>query len=472
MESLLYEQLADRLIDHIEKGVYPVGSRLPSVRALAKSEQVSIATVTSAYSILEERGWAEPRPKSGYFVKRTAVAPLSMPKKSRAKTSPRAVTVAELAMAVQRGAAASRGVVFSAAVPDLEFPIAEVVKRNFTRLSRYSSSFGNGYDTPEGLLELRLQIARRAIDAGVHISPDAIITTMGAQNAISHALRALTVPGDIVAVESPCYFGLLQMIEGFGLKAIEIPTDPVTGMSVDALTLALQRWPIKAILTIPAFTNPLGCVIPMEKKRILIQLAQRYDIPIIEDDIYGDLQFEGRRSKALKSIDPDGRVLWCSSVSKTMDPHLRVGWIAPGRYYDEVLQQKFVSEISSPSLPQLVTAEIMKKGLYDRHLRHARASYQQRYLRLLELAREHFPKAMGVSSAKGGLVAWFEMPRSVDATELYYICREEDIHIAPGELFSVSGLYQNCFRLSFSNEWTPEREQAIAFIGRILHKMT
>lgn len=189
MESLLYEQLADRLIDHIEKGVYPVGSRLPSVRALAKSEQVSIATVTSAYSILEERGWAEPRPKSGYFVKRTAVAPLSMPKKSRAKTSPRAVTVAELAMAVQRGAAASRGVVFSAAVPDLEFPIAEVVKRNFTRLSRYSSSFGNGYDTPEGLLELRLQIARRAIDAGVHISPDAIITTMGAQNAISHALR-------------------------------------------------------------------------------------------------------------------------------------------------------------------------------------------------------------------------------------------------------------------------------------------
>ncbi|TCS35907.1 PLP-dependent aminotransferase family protein [Reinekea marinisedimentorum] len=472
MESLLYEQLADRLIDHIEEGVYPVGSRLPSVRALAKSEQVSIATVTSAYSILEERGWAEPRPKSGYFVKRTAIEPLSMPKKSRAKTSPRAVTVAELAMAIQRGAAASRGVVFSAAIPDLEFPIAEVVKRNFTRLSRYSSSFGNGYETPEGLLELRLQIARRAIDAGVHISPDALITTMGAQNAISHALRALTTAGDIVAVESPCYFGLLQMIEGFGLKAIEIPTDPVTGISVDALTLALQRWPIKAILTIPAFTNPLGCIIPMEKKRILIQLAQRYDIPIIEDDIYGDLQFEGRRSKALKSIDPDGRVLWCSSVSKTMDPHLRVGWIAPGRYYDEVLQQKFVSEISSPTLPQVVTAEIMKKGLYDRHLRHARASYHQRYMRLLELAREHFPESMRVSSAKGGLVAWFEMPRSVDATELYYICREEDIHIAPGELFSVSGLYQNCFRLSFSNEWTPEREQAIAFIGRILKKMT
>jgi DNA-binding transcriptional MocR family regulator len=209
----------------------------------------------------------------------------------------------------------------------------------------------------------------------------------------------------------------------------------------------------------------------MEKKRILIQLAQRYDIPIIEDDIYGDLQFEGRRSKALKSIDPDGRVLWCSSVSKTMDPHLRVGWIAPGRYYNEVLQQKFVSEISSPSLPQLVTAEIMKKGLYDRHLRHARVSYHLRYMRLLELAREYFPHSMRVSSAKGGLVAWFEMPRSVDATELYYICREEDIHLAPGELFSVSGLYQNCFRLSFSNAWTPDREQALAFIGRMLNKM-
>jgi DNA-binding transcriptional MocR family regulator len=471
MDVLLYEQLAGRLIDHIQEGVYPVGSRLPSVRALAKSEQVSIATVTSAYSVLEERGWAEPKPKSGYFVKRAAIESLNMPKRSRAKTSPRAVTVAELAMAVQRGAAASKGVVFSAAVPDLDFPISEVVKRNFTRLSRYQSSFGNGYDIPEGLLELRKQIARRAVDAGLHISPDALITTMGAQNAISHALRALTTAGDIVAVESPCYFGVLQMIEGFGLKAIEIPTDPVTGMSVDALTLALQRWPIKAILTIPAFSNPLGCIIPMEKKRILIQLAQRYDIPIIEDDIYGDLQFEGRRSKALKSIDPDGRVLWCSSVSKTMDPHLRVGWIAPGRYYNEVLQQKFVSEISSPSLPQLVTAEIMKKGLYDRHLRHARVSYHLRYMRLLELAREYFPHSMRVSSAKGGLVAWFEMPRSVDATELYYICREEDIHLAPGELFSVSGLYQNCFRLSFSNAWTPDREQALAFIGRMLNKM-
>jgi DNA-binding transcriptional MocR family regulator len=154
-----------------------------------------------------------------------------------------------------------------------------------------------------------------------------------------------------------------------------------------------------------------------------------------------------------------------------MDQHLRVGWIAPGRYYNEVLQQKFVSEISSPSLPQLVTAEIMKKGLNDRHLRHARVSYHLRYMRLLELAREHFPHSMRVSSAKGGLVAWFEMPRSVDATELYYICREEDIHLAPGELFSVSGLYQNCFRLSFSNAWTPDREQALAFIGRMLNKM-
>jgi DNA-binding transcriptional MocR family regulator len=472
MENLLYNQLADQLTSHISTGVYKIGERLPSVRALAKREQVSIATVNSAYAQLEDRGWVEARPKSGYFVRRASQDPIEPPNAYPLKPRPRPVSTTELAMEVQRGSALTQGASFCTAVPDLSFPINGILQRTFTRLSRSGSPFGQGYDSPEGLFALRQQIARRAIDAGIHLSPDALITTMGAQNSIALALRALTVPGDTVAVESPCYFGLLQMIESFGLKAIEIPCDPQTGLSVEALKLALQQWPIKTILSISNFSNPLGCSIPDANKKAIIGLLQQYDICLIEDDIYGELHFGERRPKTFKAFDEDGRVLWCSSVSKTMDPQLRVGWIAPGRHYQKVLQQKYVNSIASPTLPQSVTADVMEQGQFDRHLRQARLAYQQRCAHLLVLARDYFPAETRASSPQGGLVVWFEMPKHIDATALYLQCREADVRLAPGELFSVSGLYQHCFRLNFAKPWTAAREEAIALIGRQLKTMS
>lgn len=465
MEMLLYAQLADNLVNHIKGGVYKVGDRLPSVRTLAKREQVSIATVNSAYAVLEERGWVEARPKSGYFVRRAQPVQIGKPRTGEVQASPRAVSTKELALEVQREASTSRIQNFSCAIPDLQLSITSVIQKTFTRLSRMGTSVGQGYDSTEGLFELRQQVARRGIDGGVHVSPDAIITTLGAQNAISLALRAVTQPGDIIAVESPCYFGLLQMVEAMGLKAIEIPADAETGMSVDALKLALQQWPIKTILCISTFSNPLGCTIPDHHKQAIIDLAVKHDISIIEDDIYGDLQFDGPRPKTFKAFDPDGRVLWCSSISKTMDPQLRVGWIAPGRYYDEVLRQKYTNYLAAPSLPQAVTAEVMSKGLYDRHLRQARAVYKQRSEQMQDLALRYFPDETLASTPKGGLVMWFEMPAHIDTTELYHQCRDLDIRIAPGELFSVSGLYRNYFRLNYAYEWTPAREQAVREIG-------
>ncbi len=471
MESLLYAQLADNLIDHIQNGVYKVGEKMPSVRTLAKREQVSIATVNSAYAILEERGWVQAKPKSGYFVHRTSQSNIGLPSQITVKTRPRAVTTKDLALEVQREATMVKWRNFSCAIPDLQLSISSVIQKTFTRLARLGTHMGEGYDSTEGSFELRQQIARRGIDAGVHVSPDALITTVGAQNAISLALRAITKPGDIVAVESPCYFGLLQMIEAFGLKAIEIPADSETGMSVEALKLALQQWPIKTILCISTFSNPLGCTIPDDHKKEIIDLVVEHDICLIEDDIYGELQFEGRRPKTFKAFDPDGRVLWCSSVSKTMDPQLRVGWIAPGKYYDEVLRQKYTSYLASPSLSQAVTSDVMSKGLYDRHLRQARSLYKQRSEQLRDMARLYFPEETLASSPKGGLVTWFEMPKKVDATALYHQCRELDIRIAPGELFSVSGLYRNYFRLTFANEWSTEREQALKVVGHHLKQM-
>jgi DNA-binding transcriptional MocR family regulator len=468
MDSLLYAQLADNLIEHIQEGVYQIGEKMPSVRTLAKSEQVSIATVNSAYAILEDRGWVQAKPKSGYFVKRSHLSSMGLPKKARVQPKPRAVSTTELALEVQREASTEKERNFSCAIPDLSLSITSVIQKTSTRLARYGVAMGEGYDSTEGLFDLRQQVARRAIDAGIHISPDSLITTMGTQNSISLALRAVTQPGDIVAVESPCYFGLLQMIEAFGLKAIEIPADSITGMSVEALKLALQQWPIKTILSISTFSNPLGCTIPDENKKSILELAAQYDISLIEDDIYGELQFEGRRPKTFKAFDPDGRVLWCSSVSKTMDPQLRVGWIAPGRYYNEVLRQKYISYLATPTLTQAVTADVMSKGLYDRHLRQARVLYHQRANQLRDYTLTYFPEETLASSPKGGLVTWFELPRHIDLTSVYHECRDSQIRIAPGALFSVSGLYKHCFRLNHANAWTPERESALAKLGDIL----
>lgn len=465
---MLYRRLAESLVAQLQQGVYQVNEKLPSVRAQAKRSQVSIATVNAAYGLLAQSGWIEAKPKSGYFVKRRQLPPVGRPRLVSVKSRPQSVSNQELAIQVQREMMVDKDRNFSCAIPDLSFAITAEVQKSFARLSRAPGRREMGYNLPEGLFELRQQVARRAIDAGMHISPAEVIVTMGAQNALSLALQAVLKRGDIIAVESPCYYGLSQVIEALGLKAIEIPSDHDTGVSLPALQLALRQWPVKAILSIATFSNPLGYSLPDAHKQAIVELAVKHDICVIEDDVYGELHFDGQRAKTFKTFDPDGRVIWCSSVSKTMDPQLRVGWLEAGRYYDAVLRHKYASCLATPGLPQAVTADIMSKGLFDRHLRQARSAYKERCARMHTYMHQYFPDETLASSPKGGLVIWFEMPAKVDMTELYYQCRAVGIRIAPGELFSNSGLYKNCFRLNFAHDWTVEREQSMRLIGEKL----
>jgi DNA-binding transcriptional MocR family regulator len=371
-----------------------------------------------------------------------------------------------LVMDVQRDASKPEAVSFSRATPATDLPIIRHVERTYTRLSRTRKHLGIGHTNPEGPYELRQQIAHHAVDAGVAVSPESIVTTAGCLNAMGLCLQVLTQPGDVVAVESPCYYGILQLIEAYGLKAVEIPAHHETGLSLEALKLAMEQWPLKAVLSVSSHSNPLGCSIPDERKKELISLLEQYQVPLIEDDIYGDLYFGERRTCAIKSFDTQGLVLLCSSLSKTIDPELRVGWILAGRYYEEILHRKFLSMLSTPLLPQLVSAEILGQGIYERHLRHARESYQHRYLRLVDLVSEHFPAVTKISRPQGGIVAWIELPRGFDATELYHYSREHNVLIAPGEMFSLNRQFQHCFRLNFANKWTAERENAIQKLGQ------
>lgn len=269
-----------------------------------------------------------------------------------------------------------------------------------------------------------------------------------------------------MAVESPCYYGILQLIEAHGLKAIEIPAHPETGISLEALRLAMEQWPLKFVLTVSSFSNPLGCSIPDGRKKELVLLLEQYQVPLIEDDVYGDLYFGERRTSAIKAFDSQGLVLLCSSLSKTIDPQLRVGWILAGRYFEEILYRKFVNMVSTPILPELVCAEILSQGIYERHLRQAREAYRQRYLRLVDLVSEHFPPVTKISRPQGGIVAWLELPRNVDTTELFHYAWEHGVLIAPGEIFSLKKQFRNCFRINYAHRWTPEREKAVDRLGQ------
>ncbi len=271
-----------------------------------------------------------------------------------------------------------------------------------------------GYDLLAGQRVLREQIARLMLDSGSVVTADDIIITSGCHNSMSLALMAVCKPGDIVAVESPCYYGSMQMLRGMGVKVIEIPTDPETGISVEALELALEQWPIKGIILVPNCNNPLGFIMPDARKRAVLSLAQRHDIVIFEDDVYGELATEYPRPRTIHSWDIDGRVLLCSSFSKSIAPGLRVGWVAPGRYHDKLMHMKYaISSFNVPST-QMAAATFVLEGHYHRHIRRMRQIYQRNLALYTCWIREYFPCEICITRPKGGFLLWIELPEQVD----------------------------------------------------------
>ena len=239
-------------------------------------------------------------------------------------------------------------------------------------LARMTRTFGarvNAYAPSWGVEELRVQVARRALATGCTVTPDEVMVTSGGQEAIALCLQAFCKAGDTVALESPCYYGFLQAMEALGIKGLEIPAHPTDGLSLEALELALRTHDIKAVLAIPNFNNPLGSCMPPARKKALAAMLAKRGIPLLEDDIYGDLHHGDVRPMTCKSFDRTGNVILCDSFSKTLSPGLRVGWMAPGRYLEKLRYHKLISNLASPALTQLAVADFLANGGFDRHLR-------------------------------------------------------------------------------------------------------
>ncbi|HEY9640885.1 MAG TPA: PLP-dependent aminotransferase family protein [Coleofasciculaceae cyanobacterium] len=460
----LYEQVADRICALIREGTLQPGDRLPSVRRLHEQLSVSISTVLEAYRLLEDRGLISARPQSGYYVKQMLLAAPEEPDQS--KPPKKACSVDNsLAFQVIRQVQDTRIVNLASAVPSMEMLPLDTLNRLMGQVLRNQPLVSHSYDVPPGCQPLRHEVARRLMDAGCSITPDEIVTTNGTFEAVYLSLKAVTRPGDTVAIESPAYYGLLEALEILHLKALELPTHPREGISLLHLENALQKKQIAACTLVSNFSNPLGSCMSDARKKELVQLMAHYDTPLIEDDVYGDLYFEGTRPKALKAFDRDGIVLYCASYSKTLSPGFRVGWAVAGRYQSKVEQLKWVVNQTTAIAPQLTIAAFLSNGGYDRHLRHLRRAYQSQMALMTQSICEYFPPETRVTRPNGGHVLWVELPQPFDSTVLYRQALEHNVSIAPGVMFSPSGSYGNCFRLNTGLPWSSRIEQAMQTLG-------
>lgn len=464
----VYVTLADEIAAGIRGGTYRSGERLPSVRALARARAVSVASALAAYRYLEERGLAEARPRSGYYVHAARAPEAEAPRSPARRAQPRPVTGQELALSLVKAASNPAVVQLGAAVPDPSFLPTHAVGQVMAQVVRSQRSRIAGYEMSPGAPELRRQIARRMIEAGCMLSPDELVVTSGCQEALTLALRAVTEPGDIVALESPTFYGLLQVVDALGLQALEIPSSADTGMSLEALELALDRWPVKACVTVPNHSNPLGFRMPDDAKRRMLRLLARYRVPVIEDDVYGDLGFDSPRPLMLMAAGEGAEILHCSSVSKTLSPGLRVGWIAPGRHQARVEYLKYVSDIATGTADQITVAEFLASGRYDRHMRTVRRQYGDAVARMREDVVRLFPAGTRISRPTGGFVLWIELPEAIDTVDIAYRALEADISIAPGPLFSASGKYRNCMRLSCARPRDARLQDALVRLGAMV----
>lgn len=465
-----YQAIASSVGQLIERGVLRPGDRIPSLRRASRQHGVSVTTATQAYLELENRGFVEARPKSGYFVRFRKLERLLEPETSQPARQLLSEEGRSLFARLSDAPSRPATVPFGVGVPSSALLPVRKLNRMVASAARAAGAVALEYDTAPGCAKLRRMLVRRALDWGVKTSPEEILTTNGCMEALVLALRAVTHPGDAVAIESPTYFGIVKLLEQLGLKGIEIPTHPRRGLDLDALETILKCRRISACVVVANFNNPLGSLMPMAAKERLVEMLRRREIPLIEDDIYGDLHFENERPHAAKRFDKDGLVMLCGSFSKTLAPGYRVGWLLPGRFLEETTALKATNSGPTATIPQLAIAEYVQNGGYERHLRSLRLALRRQVDQVSEAVADAFPRGTKMTRPAGGFLLWLELPRHVDAMRLHHRALAEKISIVPGPMFSPRHGFQNFIRLSCGYAWSPPLERAIAVLGDLVKR--
>lgn len=465
-----YEEVANLISGLVASGTLSPGSRAPSLRDISKQQRVSLSTALQAYRLLEDRGVLEARPQSGHYVSARAGGHLATPEISNPPGKPTPVAISATLLRLHQYSVDPRLVPLGWAIPNAELLAAARLDRFLARAARTKGTIYNTYSAPKGELRLRQEIARRALRSGAALSPDDIVITSGCMEAITLALSIVTRPGDTVATESPTYFGLLRALETFGLKVFELPTDATDGIDLRALQNVLARKSVKACLFSSGFNNPLGCTMPTEKKLKVLSLLAKHRVPLIEDDIIGDIYFESERPTPFMALDRNANtIIYCSSFSKTIAPGYRIGWMATKTqaHMQSALERKLASTLSGPPLLQAAFAEFLSAGGYDNHLRRIRRVFEDTIGQMSRAVERSFPLGTKVSRPAGGFVLWLELPKSVQTAALFDEALENGICFVPGNVFSASGRYRHCLRLSCGHGWTDRIEKGVMKLGKL-----
>ena len=464
--DILYLQIAESIATPIRAGTLARGERIPSVRELAGSRGVSIGTVLQAYRMLEDAQLIEARPRSGYFV---AARPLSLPEPetSNPPTDSMAVDVSSLAARVMHLAHDPGYISFGAACPSADLFAEERVRRAVSRAVQRHRATLCRYTTGYGDESLRRAIARHALRMGCQVDARDIIVTNSCLESITLCLRAVTRPGDIVALESPTLFAFLEILENLHLRALEIPTHPRTGFSLEALQLAFDTQPIKAVLAVPTLSNPIGSSMPSADRQRLAQMMAERGIPLIEDVLYNDLAEQDEQRRAVRAFDATGHVMMCGSFSKTIAPGLRLGWVDAGRWGPKLVRMKESTSGSQTVILERALAELLTQPGIEAGYRQLRATIATRVDEARGLIAQYFPAGTRVTDPQGGFILWVELPHGIDSLALFQLCLAENIVIAPGKMFSVTNRFDHCIRLGLGGRWDAGHRGALQRVGEL-----
>lgn len=465
----LYLEVSERIEKLIEKRALKVGDKLLSVRALSKEQGISLSTAFQAYYHLESKGLIEARPQSGYYVRYSPQHMLSIPMVAKPADEVVPVSVDDMINSVYKDLRSDKLLNFAMGSPSHELLPAAKLNKSVLHALRSSNDSCLGYEHVQGNADLRKQIAIQSFNWGGAISEDDVVITAGCMEALSLSLKAITKPGDAVAIESPTYFAIFQVMESLGLQVVEIPTDPATGVDLDHLENAIAKFDIKACLFVCNFNNPMGSCLPEDKKKHLVSLLSKHDIPLIEDDIYGEMYFGKTRPHTCKIYDKKGIVIQCGSFSKSLAPGYRIGWTIPGRFKEKVIRVKRMNNVSTNTLAQSSIAHFLENGRYELHLRHLRKALHTNCLRYTQAITSYFPDETRVTRPQGGFALWLELGKKLDGYKIHKQALKHNIGIAPGQIFSSRGQFSNCFRISFGLPYNEKVDAGLKQLGDIVY---
>ncbi len=477
-EVPLYKQIESHFRAGILSGNLSPNTRLPAIRTLAQDLGVNRITIENAYAGLEADGLIASRVGSG-----TYVLPLhSLPAISASRTQdtwPQWQQDLQIkdnfrVSQIPQGASIdSQRIDFSSGIGDAQLFPADEFRKVLQSVIRRDGIAALEYGDSHGYAPLRSTIAKVLASQGLQVHPDDILITSGSQRSIALVSQLLVKLGETILVESPTYARALELFDTLDFEIVGIPIDE-DGMRVDLLEDLLQQHDPKLIYTIPNFQNPSGTCLSGQRRRQLIAIANRYNIPILEDDFVGDLRYEGRAQPTLKALDPGGNVIYISTFSKMLMSGLRVGFlVAEGPVFAKLAEFKYLNDLATSNLIQRALQAFVSIGRYQSHLRKSRQIYRRRRDLMMDSIKRHLPEGVTFELPLGGLFAWLKLPDQVSSLDLLPLAHQEGVTFCPGTEFFPKGLDGERFmRLNFVTSTENESREGIKRLGRALEKMS